>query len=195
MQQIEDDKENIDPQPMSRTQYVRGTSSLSPIIGGVRDRGILLNQTERHKRDLRVRITRLARYMRDTPQPGPLVIEGSPRYYYGDDYEQDDLEEWLHEVRYTFCEPMTHDEYHLFRTARLTMMRTMLDGAPGILPNGYPALWHMFGTMGELLDTLTTWPHHVLTGQISIIHSGCLSIHGSIVPFMMCVNCRTLSRV
>ena len=50
-------------------------------------------------------------------------------------------------------------------TAKLTMMRAMLINIPGI-DDYYPPLWYTFSTMGELLDSLTTWPHS-LTGQMA----------------------------
>ena len=81
----------------------------------------------------------------------------SKKHFYVNSY----LEQWLYEVRYTFCDPMTYDEYLLMRTARLTMMRTMLRGIPGIVDNGYPSLWYTFGTMGDLLDALNTWTQRI----------------------------------
>ena len=61
---------------------------------------------------------------------------------------------------------MTYDEYLLMRTAKLTMMRTMLIEIPGIRSN-FPALWYTFANMGDLLDALGDGEGvHPLTGQM-----------------------------
>ena len=99
-----DNKENVNPtsvsQPMARTQYVTG------IVGLVRDRSIIRFIREKEFCRLRVRITRLVRFMEHSPQPGPLVIEGAHQLYYGDDYDEEELEEWLIIMRHTYCAPM-----------------------------------------------------------------------------------------
>ena len=66
-------------------------------------------------------------------------------------------------------ESMTHHEYLLMRTARLTMMKTMLIGIPGVRPHSYPGLWYTFDNMGHLLDSLTTGPRP-LVGQMAAIN-------------------------
>jgi hypothetical protein len=153
-------KENVDPrretQPMPRREYIEGTSQLLEIPGVVRDRGIIELQDARLRRYLQWRIIILVRYMECNPFPGPDIIEDL-RSYYGQDYERHDLEDTLaifHHADY-YCDPMTHDEYRLMRTARLNMMRAMLIEIPGIRDT-YPALWFTFESMGDLLDSFAS---------------------------------------
>ena len=168
-----DNKENINPtavsQPMARTQYVTGMSRTLSIVGLVRDRSIIRFIREKEFCRLRVRITLLVRFMEHSPQPGPLVIEGYHQLYYGDDYDEEELEEWLIIMRHTYCAPMTHEEYRRMRTARLVMMKTMLREIPGVCTWAHPSLWYTFETMGHLLDSLTTWPQ-ALGGQMSSVN-------------------------
>ena len=104
--------------------------------------------------------------MQEVPFPGDAIIPDL-RNYYGRDYNIHVLEEWLTilETAQVYCAPMTHEQYLVMRTAKLTMMRAMLIDIPGI-DDYYPPLWYTFGTMGELLDALTIWPHP-LTGQMA----------------------------
>ena len=169
MEPIEDDdnKENVDQQPMPLSGYIPGTTALLEFGGTtVRDRGIIDFQRHRHFRGIRRRITLLTRYMQDVPFPGDAVIPDLQSYY-GRDYNSHVLEEWLaiNETARTYCAPMTHEQYLVMRTAKLTMMRAMLIAIPGN-DDYYPPLWYTFSTMGELLDSLTTWPHS-LTGQMA----------------------------
>ena len=172
-----ENNENSDPhqliQPMPSREYVRGLSRLLTIQGSVRDRGILHHQRQSHFRYLQTKITILTRYMRNNPFPGPAIIDDL-RSYYGPDYDRHDLEDYLAILRrarwlISHCEPMTHDEYLLMRTACLTMMRTMLTEIPDVYPNTFPALWYTFGNMGQLLDALPTWPTH-LGGQMAAVN-------------------------
>ena len=71
--------------------------------------------------------------------------------------------QWTH---YSQIDPITHDEYLLMRTARLTMMQVMLCEIPGVDRWAFPSLWYIFETMGQLLDALTQWPHWPLEGQM-----------------------------
>ena len=171
MQPIEDDtnKENINPQPMSTTAYARGMSRMLTIPGLVRDRSILLLQQENERRRLRWRITQLVRFMVDEPFPGPAVVT-DVQSYYGVDYDRQDLEDWLTILATAnwYCDPMTYDEYLVLRTARLTMMRTMISEIPGI-SYSFPALWYTFDNMGELIDATTTWPQPFV-GQMAIVN-------------------------
>ena len=168
-----DNKENVNPtslsQPMPRTEYVAGMSRSLSISTLDRDRGILTLQRHNEFCRLRQRITRLARYMEDTPQPGPLVIQGDHRYYYGDDYDCTDLEDWLHEMGHSYCAPMTHEECLRMRTARRNMMKTMLRGIPGVSMYAYPSLWYVFETMGQLLDSFSAWSQP-LVGQMASVN-------------------------
>jgi len=178
MQSVDNDsdKENKDPmahsQPMPRRAYFPGTSRLltiDTIPGGVRDRGILYSQREREFAIVRWRITLLTRYMIDEPFPGDAIIEDL-RLYWGRDYDRDDLEAWLRvlDTANYYCDPMTYEEYLIMRTAKLTMMRTMLSEIPGVTYR-HPALWYTFDTMGQLLDALTTWPHPLI-GQMEVVN-------------------------
>ena len=174
MSQLQDENiENCDPsifsQPMPNTRYVPGTSRLLTITGNIRDQGIIELQRENERRIVRWRITLLTRYMVGEPFPGPAIIHDL-RSYYGLDYYSHDLEDWLRiiETAQMFCDPMTHDEYLLMRTARLTMMRTMLSEIRGVRYS-FPALWYTFDNMGHLLDSLTTW-HYPLIGQMALVN-------------------------
>jgi len=156
-----EDRENLNPNRFRN--YIRGLSSLLTIPAEVRDRGILEFQRQRDFRYLRLRLVLLTRYMVHSPFPGQHLDIWERRAYAGPDYYQEDLEHWLEMTiaRATvagliYCEPMTHQEYVLMRTACLTMMRTMLCEIPGIL-NRFPALWYTFDSMGDLLDALNTW--------------------------------------
>ena len=64
---------------------------------------------------------------------------------------------------------MTHEDYLIMRTARLTMMRLMLTGIPGVDPYAFPALWYMFDNMGQLIDALSTW-NRPLVGQMAAVN-------------------------
>jgi hypothetical protein len=162
-------KENVDPrretQPMPLREYIQGTTRLLDIPGVVRDRGIIELQDARLRRYLQRRITFLTRYMESNPFPGSDII-GHSRYYYGPDYERYDLEDHLAILNHAeyYCDPMTHDEYRLMRTARLNMMRAMLIEIPGIRDT-YPALWFTFESMGHLLDAFTSG-HYQMVGYV-----------------------------
>ena len=110
--------------------------------------------------------------MRDHPFPGPND-DPHPRYYTGPDYDENDLESWLGVLdragwlRNVF-DSMTYSDYILMRSARLTMMRTMLIYIPGVFPS-FPALWYTFDNMGHLLDSLNTWPRPLI-GQMAAVN-------------------------
>ena len=165
--------ENDDPttvsQPMPNRLYFPGTSRLLTIPGVIRDRGILLWQRTLERNRLQWRIILLTRYMRDEPFPGPANIPDL-RSYYGPDYDRLDLEDWLRVLATAnwSCEPMSHNEYLLMRTACMTMMRTMLSEIPGVRYT-YPALWYTFENMGDLLDALTT-RDYPLNGQMAVLN-------------------------
>ena len=173
MQQIDDDpteddpnKENIDPQPMPSRAYARRMSRILSIPERGRDRSILLLQQQKERRWLQWRITLLARFMVHEPFPGPAITD--VQNYFGRDYDRQDLEDWLRVLATAnwFCDPMTHAEYFVMRTACLTMMRTMISEIPGISYN-FPALWYTFDNMGQLLDALRSWPTP-LVGQMAV---------------------------
>ena len=81
----DDDKENVNQQPMPLSGYVPGTTALLEFEGTVRDRGIIDFQRERSFRGIRRRITLLTIYMQDVPFPGDAVIPDLQSYY-GRDY-------------------------------------------------------------------------------------------------------------
>ena len=44
----------------------------------------------------------------------------------------------------------------------------MLSEIPGVFDH-YPALWYTFGTMGNLLDSIATWPQP-MHGQLEAVN-------------------------
>jgi len=154
-------KENISPQTRT-VHYVRGTSRMTAIPGVVRDTGILdqINRQPQPLIDIEDpnyrRIMILIRYMRYNMFPGDANMEGSPRYYYGPDFVQSDLESYIDimNTAQTWVGTMTHDDYLVMRDARGSIMRTMLWNFPNIRPRSPVNLWDTFWTLGDLLHAV-----------------------------------------
>ena len=111
--------------------------------------------------------------------------------YFGPDYNFAILEIWLQEVmpvKMIYTSPMTHEEYLLLRTARLTMMRAMLGDLPE-MENRHATVWYNFATMGDLLDALPRWPRPYVSDMAVVMdfftNPPWLPVHPHTPPFYL----------